>query len=182
MRLARIMAAVGLPLALAWWLVFGRTTPPEPVAPAPVTVSATPTAPPVTGEVSTEPTGSQESVTPSASAPATITEPSDPKVSRTDITTTSKQFVTGWLTVNEKRRVQILRPVTTEELLEGLATTRADKIPDLTPHGQPDVIRAGGGTVEVHQNLTGGDAIAMLLIIDSTGRHGWRVSSVRPVD
>ena len=178
MRLARIMVAVGLPLALVWWLVFGRTIPPEPVAPGQVTVSTTPTAPAL-GEVSTEPTVPQDSMTPPS---PTIAEPADPKVSRTDITTTSKQFVTGWLTVNEKRRVQILRPVTTEELLEGLALTRADKIPDLTPRGQPDVIRAGGGTVEVHQNLTGGNAIAMLLIIDSTGRHGWRVSSVRPVD
>lgn len=180
MRLARIMALVGIPLALVWWLVFNRPDLPEPVTPTPASVSATPTTIAVPPPTSTKPTAPQQSVTPSPSP--TIAEPSDPEVSRTDIEKTSQQFLTGWLTVNEKRRVQILRPVTTEELLEGLASTRADNIPDLTPDGKPSIVRAAGGTVEVHHTLTGGTSIAMLLIIDSTGRYGWRVSSVRPGD
>lgn len=190
MRLARILAISGLIAAALWW-AFIHQAQPDPAAqpPAPDTASTTVDGQPspsstVAGEL--EP-GWTDPPTPDASPPPLPTpslapsEPPDPSVAQGAVIAAAREFVTGWLTRDEKRRVKLLAPVVTEELLDGLATTRADNIPNLTPKGKPAIIRAAGGTLEARQEFTDGPPIALLLVIDPTNRHGWRVSSVRPV-
>lgn len=120
-------------------------------------------------------------------APSTTSEPMPepppPPVPAEAMLAAADAFAKAWVIPDPTARGEALRPVTTPQLLEGLVTTSADKIPRVTLEGGSTLVRTGPWGAEARQRFTGGDPaeIAVLIVPHPDTESGWAVSSVRPI-
>lgn len=148
---------------------------------APATGPALP--PPVV--VSTPPAAQRpiptRSVQPPPSAGATPAPPTpEAGVDPAELIPVAREFAAAWLLADPTERGTRLRAVTTPTLLEGLVSTRPDKIPSSwVPAGDPQVLSTDEGSGQLEQRFTNGQAVVLLIVPNPAGA-GWAVASVRP--
>ncbi|OYO15522.1 hypothetical protein CGZ98_03695 [Enemella evansiae] len=89
--------------------------------------------------------------------------------------------MTAWLIREPRERGERLRPLCTDELLEGLVNTRPDKIVRWTPSGEPQLVMADASGGMVRQAFTNGRVIE-LRIVPNPQTGAPVVASVRPAE
>lgn len=187
----RVLVAIGavvIIVALALWLFlvqrpFDRAAEPPPTPENTARV----TEPPASTTPSLEPT--PETSSPAAASPsAPYTPPPPPNESgkTTDKTqkqqiATANEFVDVWLTEGtEKERLKRLEPVTSPDLAKLSSKIDSRNLPDAERTGDAvlDESRSDSQYTTAHVKLSNGEAWTVVLVLDPSGKHGWKVFSM----
>lgn len=190
----RVLVASGaavIIVALSLWLFlvqrpFDRADEPAPPTPENTARVTEPPAASPTPSIEPSPESSSPAASSSPSAPYSTPPPPNETGKTTDKTqkaqiATANEFVDVWLTKGtEKERLKRLEPVTSPDLAKLSSKIDNRNLPEAERIGDAalDESRSDSQYITAHVKLSNGEAWTLILVLDPSGKHGWKVFSM----